>query len=285
MYADDTQIWTEVNLDDPTDIQTKIGLIQDTFTEIQNWMVLNKLKLNADKTEFLLLVSKSRQKQVPNIKLNLCGTIVNPCTHARNLGITLDTNLTLKKHISNIVQSCCVHLRNIRSIRHYLSRELSERLIHAFVTSRLDFCNSVLIGLPKTYTNRLQKVQNWAAKLLFEQSKYTHVTPLLRSLHWLPIEARIQFKIITLVHGCIYGFSPKYLCEIICIKKFKRHTRQSNFVTLLVPQTVGLTYSNRAFCISGPKSWNSLPNYLKCIPDKSLFMAKLKTYLFTKYFC
>lgn len=162
---------------------------------------------------------------------------------------------------------------------------MSEQLIHAFVTSRLDFSNSIFIGLPVNLVIRLQKIQNWAAKLIFKQTKFTHATPLLKALHWLPIETRIHFKVLILIHNCIYNhLSPNYLSELLIVKQYKRATRQSKFITLLEPRTNGVTYANRAFSVSGPKLWNSLPNHLKCIPNKSLFKSKLKTYLYAKHF-
>ena len=146
-------------------------------------------------------------------------------------------------------------------------------------------CNSICIDLPKNLLGRLQKIQNWAAKLIFKQSISTHVTPLLKSLHWLPITARTQFKILTFVHSCIHNSSsPKYLSQLISIKDFNRNTRQSKFITLIVPKTNGILYSNRCFSVAGPKLWNSLLNYLKCIPEKSIFTSKLKTHLFSKHF-
>ena len=126
---------------------------------------------------------------------------------------------------------------------------------------------------------RLQKIQNWAAKLIYKQSKYTHVTPLLNTLHWLPIVKRIEFKVLIFVHGCIYNTTPTYMSELITTKNYTRDTRQSENITLLVPKT-NISYGSRAFSVIGPRLWNSLPNYLTSVTTKPLFKSKLKTYLF-----
>lgn len=88
------------------------------------------------------------------------------------------------------------HLHNIRRIRKYLSQDIVETLIHAFVTSRIDYCNSLLFGLPAFQISKIQRMQNAAARVIFMKSKYRHITPLLKELHWLPVTYRIQFKVI-----------------------------------------------------------------------------------------
>jgi len=243
-------MWTEVDLDDPFDVQSKVDLIQNSFSKIKQWMDRNKLRINPSKTELLLLSPKSRRKPLPEINLILGGITITPSKLARNLGITLDSHLSFEKHIANVVKSCCIHLRNISSIRPYINQEATERLIHAFATSRVDFCNSIFIGLPKHLIRRLQKIQNWAAKLIYKQSKYTDVTPLLNTLHWLPIVKRIEFKVLIFVHGCIYNTTPTYMSELITTKNYTRDTRQSENITLLVPKT-NISYGSRAFSVIG----------------------------------
>ena len=106
-------------------------------------------------------------------------------------------------------------LYNIRRIRKYLSRRSTETLIHAFVSSRIDYCNSLLYGLSTYQLNKLQRAQNAAARLIFQKSKYYHVRPLLYNLHWLPVKFRIDFKILLLTYKAINGLAPFYLQELI----------------------------------------------------------------------
>ena len=141
-------------------ILSKVDVLESTFEDICKWMHINKLKLNTNKTEFLILTSKSYKKPIPVIYVTLNGTIVNPSSNARNLGVHFDQHFTLNEHISKVTKSCYVSLRNINAIRPYLSQSAAETVIHAFITSKLDLCNGLFIGLPANKINRLQKIQN-----------------------------------------------------------------------------------------------------------------------------
>jgi len=110
------------------------------------------------------------------------------------------------------------NLYNIRRIRKYFSKECTETLIHAFISSRIDYCNSLLYGLPAYQIQKLQRVQNSAACLLFEESKFCHITPLLRALHWLPVAYRIVFKMLLLTFKAIHKLAPTYISEHVSVK-------------------------------------------------------------------
>ena len=110
------------------------------------------------------------------------------------------------------------YLHNIKRIRKHLSRNSTETLIHAFVSSRLDYCNNLLYGLPQAQIDKIQRVQNAAAKLIFKQPKFSHITPVLHQLHWLPIKYRIEFKILLLTFKAIHGMAPDYICKLISRK-------------------------------------------------------------------
>ena len=112
------------------------------------------------------------------------------------------------------------HLYNIRRIRKYISKENTETLIHAFVSSRIDYCNSLLYGVPNCHLHKLQRVQNAAVRLIFEESKYCHVTPLLKSLHWLPVKYRIIFKVLLITFKAIHGLAPVYISELIQLEMY-----------------------------------------------------------------
>ena len=116
----------------------------------------------------------------------------------------------------------------IRTIKKYLSRDSFLTLIHAFVTSRLDDCNSLLYALPKSQIAKLQRLQNAAARLVMNVGKYSHITPALRKLHWLPVQMRIHFKMLILVFKAIHGFAPSYLYELIEVKPKSSYNLRSN---------------------------------------------------------
>ena len=151
------------------------------------------------------------------------------------------------------------HLRNIARIRKFISTKTAEILVHAFVTSRLDNCNSLLYGLPKTLLDKLQYVQNSAARLVTLSKKRDHITPLLINLHWLPIHERIKYKILLLTFKALHGLAPSYICDLITKYKPARTLRSSNEL-LLNSTTYNLkSYGSRSFSVSAPALWNSLP--------------------------
>ncbi len=153
LYADDTQLWTSVNIDDPLDIANKLSLIEHAMTHIENWMHTHRLKLNTDKTDFMLIYPNTRRKAIPNISLNLNGTILHPHDKVRNLGFIFDKNLSCEVHLSNVIKSCYYHLRNIAAIKKYLTKSHIEILVHSFITSKLDFCNSLFSAFPLKFFN------------------------------------------------------------------------------------------------------------------------------------
>jgi hypothetical protein len=130
----------------------------------------------------------------------------------------------MSTHIFRTSSSGFYFLYNIRCIRKYLSRELTETLIHAFISSRLDYCNSLLYGLPNCQLAKLQRVQNAAAHLIFQESKYCRITSLLKNLHWLPVKYRIDFKVLLLTFKAIHGMAPQYSSNLISLRKSNRYS-------------------------------------------------------------
>ena len=153
---------------------------------VLGWMVKNKLKLNGDQTE--LLVINARNRSCPAVEyIEVSNSRIQPSTSARNIGVTFDHHMSMDKHVTNICKNCFFHLRKIARIKEHLSTSDIQTLVHAFITSKLDNCNSLLYGLPKFLIDRLQNVQNCAARMVTGSKKYDHITPLMKQLHWLPI--------------------------------------------------------------------------------------------------
>ena len=181
--------------------------------------------------------------------------------------------------VDSICKSAFFHLRNISRIRKYLSRTATERLIHAFVTFKLDSYNSLLYSLPKYCIQKLQSVLNAAARLLSYTSKYDHITPVLAELHWLPVEKRIIFKILLLTYKALHSQAPIYISELLVPYKPARTLRSSSVLLLKQHKYNLKNYGYRQFQVSVPCLWNSLPKSIKSASSVNCFKSKLKTYL------
>ena len=215
IYADDTQLYLSFK---PEDGVNAINKISNCITDIKPWMLLNKLKLNDSKTVFMIIRKKRQQGNYNCPDLYIGQSVIEPTTSLRNLGSQWDYYLTMSDQIKHLCKVCYLQLRSIYPIRKYLNAEAVKTLLHAFVTSRLDYGNGLLYGIPKYMVKRLQLIQNTAARLVVQANRYSHITPILKQLHWLPIKQRIKYKILLTVFKCIMGKSPAYLQELFNVK-------------------------------------------------------------------
>ena len=153
-------------------------------------------------------------------------------------------------------------------------------IVHAFITSRVDYCNSLLYGLPNYQLNKLQRVLNASARLVCNAPRFCHISPLLRALHWLPVKSRIEFKILLITFKAIHGLAPKYLCDLLTFKSSSYNLRSSDSILLSMPAVRSKTLGDRAFMVAAPRLWNSLPKDLRAITNVNSFKGHIKTYLF-----
>ena len=183
-YADDTQIYVAFKSDDPSQALDKINV---SISDIRRWMILNKLKINDAKTEFIVFRSPMLKHDLSDLFVNVGGNLIKPSEKVCDLGVILDQTLSFDDYISAICQSAHFHIRNIGRIRNLLSFDACATIIHALIGSWLDYCNSLLYYIADAKVERLQKVQNQAARILTRSPRRDHITPVLKQLHWLKV--------------------------------------------------------------------------------------------------
>ena len=186
----------------------------------------------------------------------------------RLLGVTISSDLSLEKHVSGIFSTCFYWFRQIRRIRRSLDTESATTLVHAFIASHVDYCNTVLAGSPRFITDRLQRVLNAAARVITETRKFDRgLSNLLHSeLHWLDIYQRVQYKLGVTIYRCLQNRAPQYLVE--CYVRTsdvssRQRLRSANRRQLVVPRQRRSKFGRRSFSVSAPMVWNSFSDSLR----------------------
>lgn len=233
-YADDTQLYLSFSPNNSADQDIAVTTMEKCIADIRNWMLNDKLKLNDEKTEFIIIGTPQQLSKVTIANLKVGDSSITPVSSARSLGAWFDSKLTMAQHITKTCNSATYYVYNLRRIRKYLRQDDIKTLVHALVTSRLDYCNSLLYGIPQYQLNKLQRVQNMCARLICNKTKYCHITPLFIELHWLPVSLRIEFKILLIVFKIFTGLAPPYLNSLLKRKpESKYNMRNSSDRTLL----------------------------------------------------
>ena len=284
MYADDTQNYIHFP---PNEICMAITKVQACFSDLQTWMTNNKLVLNASKTEIIIFGSQHLLNKVNLTSISLCGVNVSITDKVRNLGVTFDSLLSFEQHSKQLSSSCFFQLRQLWSIRNCLSDTSSEILVHAFVSSRLDYCNSLFLSCSKSVLDRLQKIQNAAARLILRAKRSDSASPMLQQLHWLKIPERIEFKSCLTTYKCLNNLAPSYLsdfCTPLNMISLRSDLRSVASGKLNVPKCKTVSYGDKSYPIAGPRQWNELPTVLRNSESVNSFKKELKTHLFNRSF-
>ena len=190
-----------------------------------------------------------------NIHLKIGGSVITPSSSIKNLGITFDSSLSMKLHVSALCCSINFHLRNLCRIRRFTDKTTTcAHAARSLILSRLDYGNSLLGGLSKSDLLHLQRLKNRAGHLIFLADKRARATPFIRELHWLPVQQRIDFKILVHVYNCLHEMSPRYLQDLVCLHISGRAgLRSSVDITRLEIPFSKKTYGDRCFSVLGPK--------------------------------
>ena len=286
-YADDSQLYIHLSQKNASAAFEKLN---KCLNDVKEWMTTSKLKLNPDKTEFIIFGSKrQRDKLKACFPIDILGNSLCPADSVKNLGVWLDSDFSLSKHVQNVCKSCFVKLRDFRHVRRFLTHDVSVLVANALVSSRLDYCNSLFRSLSKFNLHKLQCIQNSAARIVSNTCRYTSITPVLKKLHWLPVEQRIVFKTVTLVYKYLHTGFPRYFSPHLSSYSSSYSTRRSqsggNF--LVIPKFCPSVHKSvkqfgNSFAFDAPTVWNTLPDVICASPSLASFRKQLKTYLYTK---
>ena len=233
------------------------------------------MKINPDKTELLLLYPNSLEKDVIIKGILFDDQCIRFANEVKNVGVWIDKYLLMNKHVNKTVSHCFKLLKDIGRIRKFLSMSNTERLVHAVVSCRTDYCNSLLINTSQSYIAKLQKVQNAAARLITLTKRRESVRQVLRDLHWLDVETRIVFKILLLVHKVIRGNCSNNLSV-----NYKLYNCRPQDYLLLDTPCFKTKYGTRTFDYAGPRLWNALPVHIRVEESTDVFKKMVKTLLF-----
>ena len=281
MYADDTQVYLSAP---PAELTNAISAMEACIGRVRTWMTDHRLKMNDAKTEVLYLSTKHTDAAFVQEPIIINNHRIESSRSVRDIGVTLDRHLNMETHVGLMCRNAYLQLRRLATLRRYMDSATLEHLVHAFVTSRLDYGNGLLCGLPQTQIARLQRVQNSAARILTGTRRTDHITPVLHSLHWLPVAARIKYKVLLMTFKCVNNIAPSYLCELVNPYVPNRDLRSDNLCLLRVPFTSSHRCASSSFSHVAPSLWNQLPLCIRNIDSISVFKSRLKTFLFTQQF-
>ena len=284
-YADDSQNYLSFRpiKDDITPQKACTDCLETCLKEVRQWMKFNFLKLNDSKTEFIIFGVHQQLAKVQHISIKIGDDIIENVPAVCNLGMHFDSELKHTVHINKLASSSFATLQNVARIRNHLDVPITKTIVQVLVISRLDYCNSLLLGIPKYNIDKLQRIQNMACRIIYKLPKYSHITPFLFDAHWLKIPQRIDLKILTLMYKCIHQLAPPYLMELVIDEKPIEETRilRSSSSGHLKTSISRISFvHNCAFQSQGPRKWNSLDIDIRNASNIMVFKSKLKTHLF-----
>jgi len=280
-YADDTQLRLSMHADNTAE---GLAVLAACTTDVRQWYMQNGLQLNPDKSEALIVGTSSQLTSMSAMSsVSVAGVDLPVADEMKVLGVVLDRRLSFDRHATSVARACNFHAQAIRHIRSLLTPELALTLACSLILSRLDYCNAVLYGAPAGSIQKLQRVQNTAARIVLQAPRRSPAQPLLEQLHWLPVRQRIDYKLAVLTHKIRATSTPSYLSDHIRPRETTRQLRSSTMPLLHRP-TTRTHFADRAFRCCAPSVWNSLDSETLHCSSISGFKCRLKTLLFRQTF-
>ena len=215
LYADDTQVYMTFKPGVPMAKEECITKIEKSIGKIDIWMSQNLLKLNRDKTEFIIFRTRQQLVKAGDIHLQIGPDKVVRVEHVRKWGNIMDKFLKNRPHINKLTSTCYCMLRDIAKVRSNMDKRTTKLITQALVLSCMDYCNSLLAGTTKYQLDKLQHMQNIGCWVICNLKQNDPVTPSMKGLHWLKIQERILHKLCLLVYKCQNGLSPEYLADLL----------------------------------------------------------------------
>ena len=243
--------------------------------QISNWMNSHFLQINPDKTEIIVFLPKHLRNSKTIKGCFLEGNCIRFSNIVKNLGFKLDRFLDMDHQVDAIVSHCYKLISDVSQNRELLSDKNTELLMQAMISSRIDYCNSLYIGVSKDVLYKLQKLQNAAARLIAKRNKRQSIRDFLIKLHWLPVEERIVFKLLIMTFKCIYKIAPHSLCSLITIRNAEQ--------LLLKNVYLDTNYGRRTFTYTAPRYWNALPLEIRVETRLDTFKRLTKHMLFNNF--
>jgi hypothetical protein len=235
--------------------------------------------VNPGKSDSIYIGTSVQTSKISRAGAVMSETSIPLSGTVRSLGVLLDQRLSLEDHVKNVCRVCNYHIKGLRSLRTSLDSSTAETIGRSIVMSRLDYCNSLLIGTSRRNIHRLQMVQNNLARVVSGVNFRENVHQVLTALHWLPVEQRIKFKVNVLVFKSRINCLPDYLSKDLTLYSSVRPIRSGLQNTYVVPR-VKNEIAKHSFSYAGPKQWNDLPDSIRSISSLPVFKKQLKTFLF-----
>jgi hypothetical protein len=275
-YADDTQLYMTLR----PGIDT-IDTVSQCVADVSRWFLENGMLLNPNKTEAVLFGTRGQRAKVDTAAgIDVAGSHVNFSDTVKLLGVHLDSALSMDRHVSEVVRGCSYHTRALRHIRPLLSFDAAKLIAQGVVTARLDYCNSLLCRTSDGNIDRLQVAQNALARAVCAAPWSASATELRRSLHWLPVRQRVDYKLAVITYRTRQSGVPNYMASLIQDYRPTRTLRSSDCLLLRQP-FVKLEIAKKAFSFGAPHVWNALSNECRLSPTLCTFKSLLKTELFS----
>ena len=275
-YLDDSKLYLSFPVAEASNM---IQQINNDLKQIASWCCYNILLINPEKTKLLVLRTRQMLQRLPaDFHVTLLGKKVTPSPSARDLGLQVDSTLSYDEHVTQTVSSCIGSLCQINRVKHLFDARTLERVINALVFSKLYYCSPVWSNTSKKNISKLQKVQNFACRIITGKRKFDHITPVLRELRWLPVTSFLKYTLGVLAFKCVKGLAPSYLCH-----RFKTracvHDRNTRYKNNLNTPAYKSASGQRTFLYRAMSFWNSLPCEIRECDNLPIFKRHLKEFL------